>query len=32
MTNAASLKLQQSYGKLGEERRINQAALELSTC
>jgi hypothetical protein len=28
MTGAAGLKLLQSYGKLGQERRIDQAALE----
>jgi hypothetical protein len=28
MTGAAGLKLLQSYGKLDQERRIDQAALE----
>jgi hypothetical protein len=32
MTGAAGLKLLQSYGKLDQERRIDQAALESSTC
>jgi hypothetical protein len=32
MTGAAGLKLLQSYGKLDQECRIDQAALESSTC